>query len=31
MGAAGAEDVRARFAVARMADEVEAIYERLLR
>ena len=31
MGEAGAEDVRARFAVARMADEVEAIYDRLLR
>jgi glycosyltransferase involved in cell wall biosynthesis len=31
MGAAGAEDVRARFAVGRMADEVEAIYARLLR
>jgi glycosyltransferase involved in cell wall biosynthesis len=31
MGAAGAEDVRARFAVGRMADEVEAIYDRLLR
>ena len=30
MGAAGAEDVRARFAVGRMADEVEAIYRRLL-
>ena len=31
MGKAGAEDVRARFAVGRMADEVEAIYDRLLR
>jgi glycosyltransferase involved in cell wall biosynthesis len=31
MGAAGAEDVRERFAVGRMADEVEAIYDRLLR
>jgi glycosyltransferase involved in cell wall biosynthesis len=31
MGAAGAADVRARFAVGRMADEVEAIYDRLLR
>jgi glycosyltransferase involved in cell wall biosynthesis len=31
MGARGAEDVRARFAVGRMADEVEAIYRRLLR
>jgi glycosyltransferase involved in cell wall biosynthesis len=31
MGADGAEDVRARFAVGRMADEVEAIYRRLLR
>ena len=31
MGAAGAEDVMARFAVGRMADEVEAIYARLLR
>ena len=31
LGAAGAEDVRTRFAVARMADEVEAIYGRLLR
>jgi glycosyltransferase involved in cell wall biosynthesis len=31
MGAAGAEDVRTRFAVGRMADEVEAIYDRLLR
>jgi glycosyltransferase involved in cell wall biosynthesis len=31
MGEAGAEDVRARFAVGRMADEVEAIYDRLLR
>ncbi|MEO5576973.1 MAG: glycosyltransferase [Gaiellaceae bacterium] len=30
MGARGAEDVRARFAVGRMADEVEAIYVRLL-
>ncbi len=30
MGAAGAEDVRMRFAVGRMADEVEAIYRRLL-
>ena len=31
MGEAGAEDVRARFAVGRMADEVGAIYDRLLR
>jgi len=31
MGADGAEDVRTRFAVGRMADEVEAIYRRLLR
>jgi glycosyltransferase involved in cell wall biosynthesis len=31
MGAAGADDVRARFAVARMADEVDTIYDRLLR
>jgi glycosyltransferase involved in cell wall biosynthesis len=31
MGAAGAEDVRTRFAVGRMADEIEAIYDRLLR
>lgn len=31
IGAHGAEDVQARFAVARMADEVEAIYRRLLR
>ena len=31
MGKAGAEDVRARFAVGRMADEVGAIYDRLLR
>lgn len=31
MGAYGAEDVRARFAVGRMADEIEAIYRRLLR
>lgn len=31
MGAHGAEDVRERFAVGRMADEVEAIYRRLLR
>ena len=30
MGERGAEDVRARFAVGRMADEVEAIYRRLL-
>jgi glycosyltransferase involved in cell wall biosynthesis len=30
MGAAGADDVRARFAVGRMADDVEAIYRRLL-
>jgi len=30
MGADGAEDVRARFAVGRMADEVEAVYSRLL-
>ena len=31
MGAAGADDVRARYAVGRMADEIEAIYDRLLR
>ena len=31
MGAAGADDVRARFAVGRMADEIDAIYGRLLR
>jgi glycosyltransferase involved in cell wall biosynthesis len=31
LGAVGAEDVRARFAVGRMADEVEEIYRRLLR
>ena len=31
MGAHGAADVRARFAVGRMADEVETIYRRLLR
>ena len=31
LGAYGADDVRARFAVGRMADEVEAIYRRLLR
>jgi len=31
MGEAGAQDVRARFAVGRMADEVGAIYDRLLR
>jgi len=31
MGARGADDVRARFAVGRMADEVDAIYRRLLR
>jgi glycosyltransferase involved in cell wall biosynthesis len=31
MGAAGADDVRARFVVARMADEVDTIYDRLLR
>jgi glycosyltransferase involved in cell wall biosynthesis len=31
MGSRGAEDVRARFAVGRMADEVEAVYRRLLR
>jgi glycosyltransferase involved in cell wall biosynthesis len=31
MGACGAEDVRARFAVGRMADEVAEIYLRLLR
>ena len=30
MGARGAEDVRARFAVGRMADEIDAIYRRLL-
>jgi glycosyltransferase involved in cell wall biosynthesis len=31
MGEAGAQDVRARFAVGRMADEVGAIYDRLQR
>ncbi|HWN22515.1 MAG TPA: glycosyltransferase [Gaiellaceae bacterium] len=31
MGAAGAEDVRWRFAVGRMADEIETVYRRLLR
>ena len=31
MGATGAEDVRSRFAVGRMADEIEGIYDRLLR
>ena len=31
IGAHGAADVQARFAVGRMADEVEAIYRRLLR
>lgn len=31
IGARGAEDVRTRFAVGRMADEIEAIYRRLLR
>ena len=30
MGARGAEDVRSRFAVGRMADEVETIYRELL-
>jgi glycosyltransferase involved in cell wall biosynthesis len=30
LGEAGAEDVRERFATARMADEIEAVYERLL-
>ena len=30
MGARGADDVRSRFAVGRMADEVEAIYRALL-
>jgi glycosyltransferase involved in cell wall biosynthesis len=30
LGRAGAEDVRARFATARMADELEAVYRRLL-
>ena len=30
MGARGAEDVRARFAVGRMADEIETVYRRLL-
>ena len=30
MGEAGAEDARARFAVGRMADEIEAVYRRLL-
>ncbi len=31
MGAHGAEDVRTRFAIGRMTDEVEEIYRRLLR
>ena len=30
LGGAGAEDVRARFATGRMADELEAVYRRLL-
>lgn len=30
LGAAGAEDVRSRFTVARMADEIDAVYARLL-
>ena len=30
MGAHGAEDVRSRFAVSRMADEIETVYRRLL-
>jgi glycosyltransferase involved in cell wall biosynthesis len=30
LGEAGAADVRERFATARMADEIEAVYERLL-
>jgi glycosyltransferase involved in cell wall biosynthesis len=30
MGARGAEDVRTRFTVGRMADEIEAVYRRLL-
>lgn len=30
MGSRGAEDVRQRFAVGRMADEIESIYRRLL-
>jgi glycosyltransferase involved in cell wall biosynthesis len=30
MGSRGGEDVRARFAVGRMADEIEAVYRRLL-
>jgi glycosyltransferase involved in cell wall biosynthesis len=30
MGARGTEDVRARFAVGRMADEIETVYRRLL-
>ena len=30
MGARGGEDVRSRYAVGRMADEVEAVYRRLL-
>ena len=30
MGSQGAADVRARFAVGRMADEIEAVYRRLL-
>ena len=31
MGARGSEDVRTRFALGRMADEIEAVYRRLLR
>ena len=30
MGARGGEDVRSRFAVSRMADEIETVYRRLL-
>ena len=31
MGEAGGEDARARFAIGRMADEIECVYRRLLR
>ena len=31
LGAAGAADMRARFATARMADDLEAVYERSCR
>ena len=30
LGEAGAADVRERFATARMADEIETVYRRLL-